>query len=278
MGEKALWRNRESVFDVRAMMEHPPKGRGVVHGAFERAKRSGGGWNDTSTKEARQKLRLEVWKVVLTAVGSFVLISGLLLDRYKWQEDRRQKVEDELRLARQQLMTAIAEKYDGLFEGTSLVIEKANYRTLGLQTSFLMFELDIQSEEMLGNIDARRAERMLDISKEFREGLADRSFSLSEWADALEFLGKWKPELKGPTPDFAVFFSEELVYDWEETAEAARAALNIKFSPFAAFANIGEDAKRLERFRELGAKFQSRLHEELLEDLKSDELSPARSD
>src|SRR5713101_4367228 len=64
--------------------------------------------------ELQQKLRLEAWKVGLTAFGSFVLIVGLVVDRYKTVDQRRWEVETAYQTNVLNRMTQIATDYDDL--------------------------------------------------------------------------------------------------------------------------------------------------------------------
>ena len=68
--------------------------------------------------ELNQKILLEKWKVVLTAIGTMILLFGIFADRYRIVEERRIGREQMLRSARLERMTVIAGECDRLFGDT----------------------------------------------------------------------------------------------------------------------------------------------------------------
>lgn len=195
-------------------------------------------------------------KLFLSIIGATVLLVGLFIDRINTKEQRKYEFEKIQLEKKTERMIEIASNYNQMFDTTVTVLAKNRTRTWQLIVNVGMLSQAMRDYEPQ-NSETRKLKEYIDS---VYSNLADQKASVDEWADAISLEYKWESIRKSPTPDFEQLFGNEILTEWTNIPELAISALNAEYS-----LRGTHSKEKLEKFREEGRQFQSKLYKRINE-------------
>lgn len=202
----------------------------------------------------RQEQRHAIWKLVLSVLGALLVFAGLVIDRVNVAQQRAHEF-NVLRLEKKtQRMTTIAAEFDAIYSQTADVLYRNRSRTWLLVTNVGMIHQalrDLRTNDP--NINDLR--RYIDDAY---DKLAKSKATVDEWSDGIALEAKWEGLRYSPTPDFAVFYGDDLLAEWRHVVELAVIALKAEYS-----LSGTHPTEKLDEFMRVGATFQKKLHEQI---------------
>lgn len=202
----------------------------------------------------RQEQKHAVWKLLLSVVGAVFVLVGLLIDRVNVAQQRAHEFNVLSLEKRTQRMTSIAAEFDAIYSQTADVLYRNRSRTWLLVTNVGMIH---QALRDLRTTD----ENIVDLRRYIDDAydkLAKGKASVDEWSDGIALEAKWEGLRYSPTPDFAVFYGDELLAEWRHVVELAVIALKAEYS-----LSGTHPTEKLDEFMRVGASFQKKLHEQI---------------
>jgi hypothetical protein len=207
--------------------------------------------------ELQQKLRLEAWKVGLTAFGSLLLIVGLVVDRYKTVDQRRWEVETAYQTSVLNRMTQIATDYDDLYTRTLIGLEQSLARTVVFRAYMEAF---VEKVDGMKALPASERHALKTTAEGFLKQLAGEQISIAEYTDVVALQQRWAAKKGSMAPDAELLFGHEIASGWRALAESAWDALNAKYN----LASTAPERGPIEHFRAQGASLQTKLRSEIM--------------
>lgn len=199
----------------------------------------------------RQEQRHAVWKLLLSILGAVLVLAGLVIDRVNVAQQRAHEFNVLSLEKRMQRMTLIADEFDAIYSQTADVLYRNRSRTWLLVTNVGMIHQALRDLKTTDeNINALR--RYIDDAY---DKLAKGKASVDEWSDGIALEAKWEGLRYSPTPDFAVFYGDELLSEWQHVVELAVIALKAEYS-----LSGTHPTEKLDEFMRVGASFQKDLH------------------
>jgi hypothetical protein len=209
---------------------------------------------------AQRQDRVQKWIGMIALIaGSFGAIAALALDRIKAHEQRTLELADAARAQRVARMTAIANDYDTLVRATLSVLyrERATEALLGNQVQGLV--------ETLKSIEYPTREERLALGQldSILPTLTNQEFHITNIAEGFALQQSWRGRNLGPSPDFAVWFGDQLAQQWSDVLNAANEAMSESGSSF--FQGNPTDTDKTLAFHKKANEFQRLLYQKIKE-------------
>lgn len=202
----------------------------------------------------KQEQRHAFWKLLLSALGAFLVLAGLVIDRVNVAQQRAHEFNVLSLEKRTQRMTSIATEFDVIYSQTADVLYRNRSRTWLLVTNVGMIH---QALRDLRTTDANIVDLRRYIDDAY-DKLAKGKASVDEWSDGIALEAKWEGLRYSPAPDFAVFFSDKLLSEWRHVVDLAVNALKAEYS-----LSGTHPTEKLDEFMRAGTVFQKKLHEQI---------------
>ncbi len=202
----------------------------------------------------RQEHTLAKWKLVLSAIGATLVLCGIVFDRVNTHEQRRHEFEI-TRLDRHiSRMTLITSEFDKMYSDTSTVLYRNRTRTWQLVTHVMLLHQELKKLSTTNPEITRLVDYVADVDHK----LAKSTATVDEWSDALALETTWDSRKYAPSPDFTLFFGDNLRSEWQHVSALAVAALSAEYS-------LGgtHPREKLDAFLQAGAAFQEKLYKRI---------------
>ena len=206
-------------------------------------------------KQIKQNIKLAPWRMLLTFTSILIILVGFGFDRYRTINDRKWKLENEIKRHEISRMTEIAETFDDLYTETLKKLNIVLSRHLVMHAAFMNLKDSIEDSDISNELKDKIISHFNEALKNFQSN----HINLNEYSDVIALQEIWDTKREGIAPDDFLYFSEKVLLKWDPLVATAWEALNDKFHPFAS-----TDSKtNINEFRKLGRELQKAMREEI---------------
>ena len=181
--------------------------------------------------ELQKKVRWGPVQSWVAMIGIVVVGIGLVVERYDKFEQRNFDLSLQLHKLKIDEMTRILAETAALCGRTGSVIqERKTIRVFAglmidtLQEKIPSIELPVNDE------DKRVIEEILEHLEEYERSFSTASKELGYWSEAIEVEAEWKLKRSSPSPDFSIYYGDDLKKKWSSVVEQNTNALSNSFS------------------------------------------------